>query len=90
MEGTCFVKLLCAIAIFHSIVHLAESFPSGAPMSACDTLAPNPFSHGAPPNTDPIPYSIDLSDFDEGDGVLGYQPGTTYQSTLPLILLELL
>ncbi len=80
MERRCFAKLLCLLTILYSIIYRVECRSSGAPSEACATLSPNPTAHGAQPNTGPVPYIIDLSDFDEGDNVLEYQPGATYQS----------
>ena len=46
----------------------------GAPDDACVDIAPE---HGSSsPSSDPLPYSVDLSDFTGGE----YTPGQTYLS----------
>ena len=62
------------------LVGKVGALPTGAPQAACGTLSPNPIEHGALPSTSPLPYSIDLSAFDVGGGVLQYTPGNSYQS----------
>ena len=52
----------------------AHGRPEGAPPEACAQIAP--MHAGISPSTDPLPYSVDLSDF-TGDE---YVPGDTYQS----------
>ena len=56
-----------------------ESFPSGAPIMACNTLTPiqNPMGHAQPPQITPVPYWIDLSSFNNS-GTWQYTPGGTY------------
>ncbi|XP_065899816.1 putative defense protein 3 [Dysidea avara] len=54
----------------------AHGRPEGAPPEACAQIAP--MHAGISPSTDPLPYSVDLSDF-TGDE---YVPGDTYQITL--------
>ena len=56
-----------------------ESFPDGAPEEACATLTPALQSHVDPPQTGPVPYEVDLSSLDDGDG-FSYVPGGTYSS----------
>ena len=61
----------------------ALSFPSGAPLSACDTLAPNSTEHSAPPQLTDIPYVLNLSEFfDQSLGRFTYNPNRTYNSRL--------
>jgi len=60
-----FVKVtLKWIIILSSILELVvfvDSFPTGAPMEACTDITPQ---HGNnTPSTDPVPFSVDLSDF---------------------------
>ena len=58
------------------------SFSSGAPRSACETLAPNATQHGADPQTTEIPYVLNLSAFfDPALGRMAYTPSTVYDST---------
>ena len=52
-----------------------ECRPEGAPASACSTLTPQ---HPGSSQTSPIPYSIDLSPFDDGLGNFSYIPGLAY------------
>ena len=56
-----------------------RAFSDGAPLGACSTLSPDPSRHGANPQSSPVPYTIDLAVFDDGNGSLSYQPGMTYQ-----------
>ncbi|XP_065899813.1 reelin domain-containing protein 1-like [Dysidea avara] len=58
------------------LVTTAHGRPEGAPPEACAQIAP--MHAGISPSTDPLPYSVDLSDF-TGDE---YVPGDTYQITL--------
>ncbi|XP_064401973.1 uncharacterized protein LOC135347821 isoform X2 [Halichondria panicea] len=81
MEELFLVKLLCAVAVLLSIIYQVDCFSSGAPGAACSSLSPDPTRHGAPPNTNSVPYNIDVSAFDVG-GSLFYEPGNTYQITL--------
>jgi len=48
----------------------------GAPEAACSTLTPQ---HPSSPQTSAIPYTIDLSVFDDRGGNLSYYPGMSYQ-----------
>ncbi len=79
MEELFLVKLLCAVAVLSSIIYQVDCFSSGAPGAACSSLSPDPTRHGAPPNSNSVPYNIDVSAFDVG-GSLFYEPGNTYQS----------
>ena len=60
-----------------------RAFSGGAPPGACSSLSPSssptPNGHGANPQSSPVPYTIDLAVFDDGNGSLSYQPGMTYQ-----------
>ena len=48
--------------------------PGGGAFACCTNIAPEHSS--LPPSSDPLPYSIDLSGFTDGE----YIPGATYQS----------
>jgi hypothetical protein len=74
-----FAALLLLITA--SYLDQSEGFSSGAPSEACSTLSPNPFDHGAPPQTSEVPYEVDLSAFDDGGGTLSYVPGQSVIST---------
>ena len=65
-----------------------ESFPSGAPIMACDTLTPiiNQAGHARPPQTTAVPYMINLTPFNDS-GTLEYNPGRTYTCKLISFLL---
>lgn len=56
--------------------------PSGAPSSACSSLAPNPDRHLAQPmDEDTLPHVLNISNLslDDGDGdEYGYKPGEVY------------
>ena len=58
-----------------------RAFSRGAPSGACSSLSPSPGpqGHDANPQSSPVPYTIDLAVFDDGNGSLSYQPGMTYQ-----------
>lgn len=73
------MKTLLLVAAVLLYAGLVESFPNGAPVGACDTLTPllNPMGHSEPPQTSPVPYSIDLSPFNNS-GVWEYTPGNVY------------
>lgn len=59
----------------------ASCFPGGAPLGACDTLAPNQAQHlNAAPQTSAVPY--ELYNFTEAfyvNDTLAYEPGATYR-----------
>ena len=63
------VTLLCGQGV--------KSLPNGAPVGACDTLTPNPIGHMGPPQNTIVPYTIDLSAFNDNE-TLVYTPGQTY------------
>ena len=65
---------VCCFAVILSLVTTAHGRPEGAPPEACAQIAP--MHAGISPSTDPLPYSVDLSDFTGGE----YVPGDTYQS----------
>lgn len=69
---TIVVAILCKG--FEEVVALS----AGAPSSACANLMPNPTSHGAQPQSSAVPYSIDLSPFNNSYGGYEYYPGQTY------------
>ena len=56
------------------LVITANGRPEGAPPEACAQIAP--MHAGISPSTDPLPFSVDLSDFTGGE----YVPGDTYLS----------
>ena len=62
-----------------------RAFSNGAPPGACSTLSPDPSQHGANPQSSPVPYTIDLAVFDDGNGSFSYQPGMSYQRELNTI-----
>ena len=54
-----------------------HGFSTGAPADACTTLTQQ---HGSnSPQTSTVPYTIDLSVFDDGAGGFVYVPGMSYQ-----------
>lgn len=77
MAGYPAVLVVLALGVAHWST-VVEGFSSGPPSQACGTLAPNPQAHDAPPQTTPVPYEIDLSSLDDGNGGYCYQPGDTY------------
>ena len=66
--------LVNCFAVILSLVTTAHGLPEGAPPEACAQIVP--VHAGISPSTDPLPFSIDLSDFTGGE----YVPGDTYQS----------
>ena len=57
------------------------SYTVGAPIYACDALAPIPIAHNGPPQTTTVPYTIDLSSFNN-NGELQYNPEESYTCKL--------
>ena len=78
MNAVIDVLFLClAMVAYHCLpVH---AFSGGAPFGACSTLSPDPVQHLANPQSSPVPYTIDLAVFDDGNGSFTYQPGMPYQ-----------
>ena len=72
------VSIICIT--FWNQVH---SFPTGAPAGACTNLTADVESHDSP-QTSPVPYMLDLSNLDNGDG-FSYVPGETYSSRFIVI-----
>ena len=69
------IFVITLVVLLVSIIPLALSFPSGAPQTACQTLAPNATSHGATPQVTDIPYVLNLSSFyDQATGEMVYTP----------------
>ena len=57
-------------------VCLVDAHPDGAPAEACDTLTPNHNGHVG--QTSEVPYVINLTQFDVGNGSYVYSPGRIY------------
>ena len=72
------MQVTLALLIVIASIYAVDAFSGGAPVQACDTLSPNPANHGADPQDSDVPYSIDLSVFDDGTGSYFYTPGNTY------------
>lgn len=53
-------------------------FPFGPPWRACFHLTPHAVGHEAPPQTIPVPYDVDFSDFLNEDGTLSYEQNRNY------------
>jgi len=71
----------CVLALFLSVVywsHPVQGFSFGAPSEACETLAPNAALHMDTPQSSPVPYEVDLSALDDGNGNFVYMPGQVY------------
>ena len=74
-----YIILLVAVLLSIAIkVNVVQSFSGGAPAAACATLSPDPNQHGAPPQAPPVPYEVDISALDNGNGGFTYVPGRTY------------
>ena len=57
---------------------LVSGRPEGAPAAACSNIVPQ---HSGSPSTDPLPYSVDLSDFPLDH----YFRGETYTSKYHIV-----
>ena len=73
-----FIAKLYLVLVALNIVEIVvvHGLSTGAPLEACkggNNIVP---FHGAPPSTDPLPYSVDLSNFTGNV----YMPGMTYES----------
>ena len=59
------------------------SFPSGAPQSACVTLAPDAIRHGAPAQATDVPYLLNLSAlYNPALERMVYTPNTVYNGKI--------
>ena len=69
----CFIVAILLVTTFAQV----QSQLQGAPRAACGTTTDiAPLHVGVSASTSPLPYSVDLSDFTDGE----YIPGATYQS----------
>ena len=74
----CYLRLSLLLI---SIIPPSLSFPSGAPQTACQTLAPDATSHGAQPQATDIPYVLNLSAlYDQAADQMVYTPDIVYNS----------
>ena len=65
------------IAVILLVITAVQGRPEGAPLAACGTTTDIVPDHaGILPSDTPLPYSVDLSDFTDGQ----YIPGETYTS----------
>lgn len=80
MSGSIGLLLLAACIVGPLEV---RSLPGGAPSTACNTLTPNPVSHGADPQTTAVPFSLNLTALANADET-GYEyvPGMSYTCML--------
>ena len=70
------MKFLAVLLLASAMIVAVKAFPSGAQLSACDTLTP---IHGEyMGQTNDSPYTIDTAQFVDEDGELSYIPGYTY------------
>ena len=77
------------ILLLVSIILPSQSFPTGAPQAACQTLAPNATQHGAQPQVTDIPYVLNLSAFyDQATDLMVYTPDTVYNSKPQALILH--
>lgn len=68
------------VVLIAASVCLVDAHPDGAPAEACDTLTPNHNGHVG--QTSEVPYVINLTQFDVGNGSYVYSPGRIYALTL--------
>ena len=72
----CYWKVILLLV---SMALPALSFNTGAPPAACQTLAPDAASHGAPPQVTEIPYVLNLGAFqDQATNQMVYTPNIVY------------
>ena len=71
------------IAVLLLVITAVQGRPEGAPPEACGTTTDIVPNHGISPSDTPLPYSVDLSDFTDGQ----YIPGDTYISNKELLIL---
>ena len=72
--------VVVAVIMFLALVATplpVQGFSSGAPAAACTTLTQQHNPNTA--QTSAVPYTINLSVFDDGNGMFSYSPGMTYQ-----------
>ncbi|CAI8007223.1 Putative defense protein [Geodia barretti] len=70
------------LVLLLACLYAADARSGGAPAAACGTLMPDLPGHTANGQTDPVPYEIDLTVFDEDEnGTLQYTPGGVYTLT---------
>ena len=70
------MSLVSTLVLLFAAVYTADANSGGAPIGACGGLTPSHSGNTA--QTSAVPYSIDLSPFDDGSGGYQYTPGTTY------------
>ena len=58
MKAKALILLLSA-----AVIQVTESLPTGAPISACDNITPEPGHGGAPQSPNTIPYFVDITQF---------------------------
>ena len=78
-------KIALCLFLLACLLVGGECFPSGAPESACDTVAPNPAAqggHGAQRQSTPVPYMI--TGLPNGN----YTPGMDYTREFNLTVLN--
>ena len=79
MKMLSYVILIVLLALLYA--QGVESFPTGAPLAACDDLTPRQQSessgHVGPSQATLLPYIIDISLFNDS-GTYQYTPGQTY------------
>ena len=80
-----FITKLYHVLVTLSILEIVviRGYPTGAPLEACKSgtnIVPN---HGVLPSTNPLPYSVDLSNFTDN----AYIPGKAHKSKCSRIVL---
>ena len=69
--------MYCIGVILLLVITSVQGRPEGAPLEACGETTDIVPNHGSnTPSDTPLPYSVDLSDFTDGE----YIPGDTYLS----------
>ena len=71
------MRFVSALVVIVACIYVADALSGGPQERACATLTPE---HSNAAQTNAVPYSIDLSPFDDGDGGYEYTPGQTYTS----------
>ena len=71
------LKWIIILSSILELVVFVDSFPEGAPLEACADIVPQHSMHTS--STDPLPFSVNLSDFTVNTLVC-YIGGQTYTS----------
>ena len=76
------------VPVLLAVTAHVESFPSGAPASACNDIAPSQIFHGESRPLVNSPFVLSTTAFEIGNqsDLLWYSPGQNYTSELTVIM----